>query len=151
MVSNNFIPWVGGRLKEWLRARQERRIVNEINHELLELYGRITTEHPQLSNRERFNKLVMMRNHCDEDEAYAVLHRAEDNYAAWPIERELTLCDVIHYLSVREYLAEQKDELWVRENISANLKRMVPHKLCQLHMKQPYTSERRKYPRAMYR
>jgi hypothetical protein len=149
METINLIHWVNDYFKEWRQARQESRLVNSINRELLDLYGRISAQHPQLGDRERFNKLVMNRNGCDEASAYAILRSAEDSYAAWPLERELTLCDVIHYLAVREFFAQQGDELGMRGNVTASVKAIVPDKLCRIRLKQPYLSERRKNSRAI--
>jgi hypothetical protein len=40
----------------------------------------------------------------DEDEADMVLRRAEQSFATWPNERELTFADVVHYVAVSQYL-----------------------------------------------
>jgi hypothetical protein len=135
------------RFLAWRQFRHESSQVNGISHELLKLYGKITAEHTQSGDRERFIKLIMMRGRCDEAAAYEVLRSAEDSYAAWPLERELTLCDVIHYLAVREFSVKQVGESWTGVNIAASVKAIVPRKLCRIRLKQPYLSERRRNSR----
>jgi hypothetical protein len=149
MESYSLIQWTRKNFQAWHQARLESRFVNGINRELLELHHKISAGHPQLSDRERFNKLVMMRNGCDEIAAYEVIRNAEDSYAAWPLERELTLCDVIHYLAVREFHAKQADEYSMGVNIAARVKAIVPSKLCCTRLKQPYLCERRKILRTL--
>jgi hypothetical protein len=131
----------------WRQERRERKLIDKINHELLELFQSIEKMHPQISDRERFNRLVMQRSGCDEMAAYEVMRIAEESYAAWPQERELTLCDVIHYLAVREFQSMQGEEYWAGGNIAASVKAVVPHKHCPVRLKQPYISERRKASR----
>jgi len=157
MKSYSWVQWARENFQAWRQARHESRLVNGINRALLELHRKISAEDPQLSERERFNKLVMMRNGCDEIAAYEVLRNAEDSYAAWPLERELTLCDVIHYLTVREFHAKQgdeysmgvNDEYLIGVNIAARVKALVPSKLCHTHLKLPHITERRKNSRAI--
>ena len=133
--------------QEWRQSRQESSLLNTINQELLEMFLQIIKSHPELSDRERFNKLVMRRNHCDEATAYEVMRIAEESYASWPQERELTLCDVIHYLAVREFQLRQGDEFWAGDDVAARVRAVVPHKMCPVRLKKPYVSERRKASR----
>lgn len=76
-------------------------------------------------------KLVVMRRHgCDSTMAKAVLDRAQESYADWPVRRELTLCDIVHYLSVTEFLATHKSEHWMHSNLAHVVASRVPRELC---------------------
>jgi len=148
MTTGKFIQRVKALFQGWRLARRESRQIKDINRVLLAMFRDIASAQPQLSNRERFNKLVMLRNGCDENAAYEILRIAEESYAAWPQERELTLCDVIHYLAVREFHAMQGDNYGVGANIASSVKAIVPQNLCRSRLRQPYHGERRKMFRA---
>ncbi len=62
--------------------------------------------------------------------ADAVLDRAEESFAIWPVRRELTLCDVVHYLAVAEFLEAHEDERWMHSNIKLVVASSVPSDLC---------------------
>lgn len=138
---------VNASLQAWWLARRETRLINAINREMLNSFRNISAAHPALADREVFNKLVMQRNCCDECAAYEIMRVAEESYAVWPLERELTLCDVIHYLAVREFHARQGDEFGMGRHIANSVKAVVPSKLCRVRLKQPYLAERRKFSR----
>lgn len=144
METGNLTQKIKTHYQAWQQARQERHLINTINLELLEMFLQITAAHPELSSREHLNKMVMRYKGCDEVAAYEVMRIAEESYAAWPLERELTLCDVIHYLAVREFQAKQGDEFYAGSNIGASVRAVVPHRYCPVRLKQPYNSERRK-------
>jgi len=121
--------WFRSMIASWRQARQENRFVIGVSRELLTLYRKISAEYPELSERERFKMLVMSRNNCDEMTAYEILKFAEGSYAAWPVKRELTLCDVIHYLGVREFSVKSDTEHWMHSNFSARIKSIIPNVL----------------------
>jgi hypothetical protein len=148
MKTGKFIQRVKALFQGWRLARRESRQIKDINRVLLAMFRDIASAQPLLSDRERFNKLVMLRNGCDETAAYEILRIAEESYAAWPQERELTLCDVIHYLAVREFHAMRGDNYGMGGNIASSVKAIVPHKLCRSRLRQPYLCERRKMLRA---
>lgn len=149
MEAHSLLQWSKEIFQTWRQARRERRLINGINRELLEMYRNIAAAYPQASARVRFSKLVMARNGCDESAAYEILRGAEESYAAWPLERELTLCDVIHYLTLREFYAVQGEEFWMGGTIGASVRDIVPSRLCRVRLKQPYLAERRKNARAV--
>lgn len=130
-------------IASWRQTRQENRFVIGVSRELLTLYSKISAKHPECSERERFKLLVMARNHCDEMAAYDVLKFAEGSYAAWPVKRELTLCDVIHYLGVREFSGTSDTEHWMHSNYGTRIKSIIPNVLCRIKLKQEYVAERR--------
>ena len=124
--------WFQRLVKSWSRTRRERQHVVRTSSELLSLYRTITAVHPDLSDREHFKLLVMARNGCDSTVANLVLERAEESFAQWPVTRELTLCDVVHYLSVSEYFAAHAGEPWMSSDANINLivQSNIPHRLC---------------------
>jgi hypothetical protein len=89
-----------------LVSRRESRYAAQITRELLQLYWIVTATHPGLPRREIYLKVVMARTGAGEGEAASLLRRAEQSFATWPHERELTFADVVHYLAVSEYLTD---------------------------------------------
>jgi hypothetical protein len=87
-----------------LVSPRESRYVAAIVRELLKLHWIVSASHPGLPRREIYKKVVMARTGADEDEANSILRRAEQSFALWPKERELTFADVVHYMAVSEYL-----------------------------------------------
>ena len=53
-----------------------------------------------------------------------------DSFAEWPARRELTICDVVHYLSMTEFLLAHEDENWIHTNLTLVVKSRIPKALC---------------------
>ena len=123
--------WIASRLHAW----RERLHATRTSRELLALYRAISADHPDLSGRELYKLVVMARTRCDLIAANAVLECAEESFAVWPVRRELTLCDVVHYLAVAEFLAAHEDERWMHSNIKLVVASSVPSDLCILRKK----------------
>jgi YHS domain-containing protein len=130
-------------IASWWQTRQERRIAVSTCKELIALYRKISADHPGLGERHRLKLLVMTRNSCDEAAAYEVLKYAQESFAAWPVSRELTLTDVIHYLMVTEFATNHGGEYCMRISIAEEINSLVPNKLSRARKKQPYVVERR--------
>jgi hypothetical protein len=124
-----------GQIGLWFLARRERRHAARASDELLALYRTISADHPEMAERERFNLVVMIRTGCDSMAADAILECAEESFAEWPTRRELTLCDVVHYLSVTEFLSAHEGDGGIHSNIALVVTSRVPHDLCVLRRK----------------
>ena len=122
-----------GLIAVWLLTRSERRHAEHASDELLALYRTVSADHPELSGRELYKRMVMARNGCDATAANNVLDCAEESFAAWPVSRELTLCDVVHYLSVAEFIETHGGEPWMHSNIKFVVTSRIPHNLCVNH------------------
>lgn len=124
---------LGGLIASWRLARSERRHAERVSDELLALYRAVSADHPELSGRELYKRLVMARTGSDATEANRMLDCAEESFAAWPVSRELTLCDVVHYLSVAEFIQIHGGERWMHTDINLVVKSNIPHQLCVEH------------------
>ena len=91
-----------------LVSPRESRYVAAIIRELLKLHWIVSASHPSLPRRAIYQKVVMARTGADNDEANSILRRAEQSFASWPRERELTFADVVHYMAVSEYLTDDE-------------------------------------------
>jgi|SRR5450755_1520692 len=98
--------------------------------DLLALYRTVKADHPDWVDRELYKLVVMARAGCDSTTANAILKCAEESFAEWPTRRELTLCDVVHYLSVTEFLVTHAGETGIHSDIARVVAAHVPHDLC---------------------
>lgn len=119
-----------GLIAEWLLAWSERRYAAQASKELLALYRTVSANNPELASSEIYKHVVMQRAGCDSTAAKAILESAQESYADWPARRELTLCDVVHYLSATEFLASHESEHWIHSNLALVVASRLPRDLC---------------------
>jgi len=119
-----------GVIASWLVPWHERRHAARASDDLLALYRTVKADHPGWTDRELYKLVVMARAGCDSTAADAILKCAEESFAEWPTRRELTLCDVVHYLSVTEFLATHLGETGIHSSIARVVKSHVPRDLC---------------------
>ena len=88
-----------------LRPWREQRYALKTSRALLRLYEEARSTDPTLRGRALY--LQVVRSHLGEQEKDAedILNGAEQSYASWPVPRDLTFRDVVHYIVVTEYLA----------------------------------------------
>jgi YHS domain-containing protein len=126
---------IRGLITSWFLAWREGRHVSRTSRELLALYRSVSAVHPKLAGRELYKQVVMERNSCDSTAADAVLECAEESFSEWPVRRELTLCDVVHYLTITEFLALHDGEHWLRSDTRLLVASRIPRNLCILRKK----------------
>lgn len=109
---------------------EEKRYAAKTSRELLRLYEKIATSRPGLSKHELYRQVVMARLGGTLAAADAVLARATESFATWPVERALTFRDVVHYLAVSNYLATNAEAAdWTRENLGRVVSSLIPEHL----------------------
>jgi transposase-like protein len=123
-LSQRATAW-GNELVASFVSPSESRYVAQITRELLRLHWVVTACHPGLLRREIYRKIVMAHTGCDDAEAGSLLRRAEQSFATWPTERELTFADVVHYLAVSEYLTDD-DRIATRINMGRLIAGRIP-------------------------
>ncbi len=119
-----------GQLAEWQLAWRERQHAARVSKELLALYRATAAHHPELARQELYQRVVMQRTGCDSSAAQAILESAQEGYADWPARHELTLCDLVHYLSATEFLATHPGELWIHSSLTPVIALHLPQELC---------------------
>jgi transposase-like protein len=109
---------------------QEKQYAAKTSRELLKLYGKISSERPGITKLELYRQIVMARTGGTLAAANAVLARATESFATWPVERALTFRDVVHYLAVSDYLATNAEAAdWTRENLGRVVASLIPENL----------------------
>ncbi len=109
---------------------QEKHYAAKTSRELLKLHEKIAAARPGLGKQELYRHIVMARLGGTLAAADAVLARATESFATWPVERALTFRDVVHYLAVSDYLATNAEAAdWTRENLGRVVASLVPEHL----------------------
>jgi hypothetical protein len=105
-------PSEGARTPSWLEdtlrrfnfiaAMRDRKQIRRICKESLDLYRQIEIEMPQASNQDRYARLIEKRSGADAEAVLRIMRRAEESFATWPIERPLSLRDIVQYMVVTD-------------------------------------------------
>jgi hypothetical protein len=67
---------------------------------MLELFRMTRQRHPELVGLELYRAIVALRLGCEAAQARAVVRRAEEEFAQWPVRREVTLRDVVRHIVI---------------------------------------------------
>lgn len=105
---------------------RERHHATRVSKEMLRLYASIAATHPGLAKIEIYRQVVAARTLRPLSAADEVLSHAEESFATWPVPRNLTFRDVVHYLAVSEYLASADGAPWTRQNLGRVVADLVP-------------------------
>jgi hypothetical protein len=120
---------IRSQLSAWLLSWREKRHVARTSRAILAQYRRISKEHPDLPSNAVYVFVVMAHTGCDSVTANMILDRAEESFAEWPVSRALTLRDVVHYLTVTEYLDLYGKDFWMRSEIIKRVNAYIPKNL----------------------
>jgi len=126
---SGFFGLIAENILEW----RERRYVAQASKQMLFLYRTIADLHPAWTPRQHYQLLVLRRTGCDPTTANQILDAAQESFAQWPSNRELTLCDVVHYLAVTEFLATHPTDRGMHSSLSLVVASRVPAELCVEH------------------
>jgi len=86
----------GGLLATQIALWRQRRHAAAVSRELLKLHSCVAERHPDLNGLALYRQIVMVRAGADPASADRMLTRAEQSFAAWPSQRDLTFADVVH-------------------------------------------------------
>ena len=106
-----------GKIASWLFSWRAGRRATRTCRDLLLLYREVSDDHPELHDRELYRQLIMSRNKCEPTMANEILNYAEESLASWPVPRQLTLCDVVHYMTVCELVGSPEGDHRVHSSI----------------------------------
>ncbi len=124
-----------GRLRQFPRnlgvfiAHAERHYARQASRELLELYWREHSEHPELTGRSLYVAVVARRLGPDATSAADVVLRAEESFTDWPVERELRFRHVVHYQIFAEYTRQGPARQGTRTNLGEAVARIIPEEI----------------------
>lgn len=113
-----------------LVAHAERRYAKGASEELLELFRREQSAHPELKGRALYEAVIAHRLGPNASHSAAeIVRRAAESFADWPVERALTFRDVVHYQIFDEYMRRGEVSVGTRTNIGDAVARVIPEQL----------------------
>jgi hypothetical protein len=111
-------------------AHGERRYTKEASEQLLELFWREQRERPELTGQALYEAVIARRLGSNATiSASEIVKRAEESFADWPVKRDLTFRDVVHYQIFDEYMRQGEVRQGTRTNIGDVVARIVPEDL----------------------
>lgn len=84
---------------------REQRYAVKASRELLEMYRDLRVEQPTAPPLEIFVQVICKRTGANASDGERMLRQAEESFAVWPVERPLSLRDIVCYLAISESLA----------------------------------------------
>jgi len=89
----------------FISTMRERKRIRQICVDTLEHYRQIKAEIPQASNEELYARVIEKRSGgADRCAVLAIMRRAKESFATWPVERSLTLRDIVRYIVATDCL-----------------------------------------------
>lgn len=107
-------------------AWRERRYARGAANSALLLYHRMRAKEPALARIDLYAAIVCIRSGVSTPEARAILHRARESFAAWPIDRDLIFRDIVQYLVISEYLKYQSTRASTTINMADVVAKIIP-------------------------
>ena len=100
-----------------------------VSRQLLKLHSFVAERHPDLKGRALYRQIVMVRSGADIATAERMLNRAEQSFAQWPAQRDLTFADVVHCLAVEEFFAAHGETHWTQAHMGRVVAAKIPDEL----------------------
>lgn len=122
-------PAVVSWLLSWLSAWREKRFTCDCCRRLLKLHAEVLAREPALAGWPLYKEIVVRHLGGDQDGAEALLQRAQESFASWPVSRALIFRDVVHYLAVSELLARHSDMPWLHTSVGRSVEAAIPRHL----------------------
>ena len=128
-AANDAPPVVEPGLFTFFTAWRERAFAAECCRQLLDLHAAVVASQPQLNGKDLYRTIISAHVGGDAALAQTLLRRAQDSYAAWPVDRALTFRDVVHYLAVSGYWALHRGRRWICSDIRGVVNAAIPREL----------------------
>lgn len=116
-------------LAPWMNRWHERQEVDRISRELLRLHGDAHAAWPELHGRELYALILELWQPDAAASPEDQLDRAAESFATWPVERALTLRDVVHYVAACQLLGEQAGPGWTQGRLGPLVGARIPSDL----------------------
>lgn len=82
----------------------ERCFARRACRKLLTIYRQERRAHPQLTGKALYARIAARQWHTDDDAGHTIVRQAEESFADWRFERDVTLRDIAAYLVIGAYL-----------------------------------------------
>ena len=118
------LPGVG-----FICKREERHYAMRESRKALAMYHAVHAQHPELAGVRLYERIVMSLAGVDAEAARALIRAAEQSFAAWPNDRDLTFRDVVHYLCFAGFTRTHNDRGWTRTSLGEVADSVIPKDL----------------------
>jgi hypothetical protein len=113
----------------FLWTREERQYAKRESRKALAMYHAVRAEHPELAGLPLYEQVVVSLTGASAEAAQALVRAAEQSFAVWPSERELTFRDVVHYLCFEGFTRSHSDRGWTRTSLRDVADSVIPKDL----------------------
>ena len=119
------------RLRSVLRDRRQEELARTLSLEALDGLRLIQSFAPQLSGEPLYEQVLAARFGVDPRAARQLIEGARTSFTQWPVTRDLTFCDVVHYYVTCHCLRGQgpDGEQWLRSRIGQVVRSVIPRSL----------------------
>ncbi len=105
--------------------RERVQIRRTCNHSL-RLYHRIRAEMPDAPKMDIYAQVVKQRGHHSASDIPGILRHAEESFAQWPVDRDLTFRDLVAYLAVTDCMRANPRSKGVRSEVLGVVADTIP-------------------------
>ena len=110
----------------FVRGRREKVTARETSRDVLRLYERIKVDQPGLSRLELYQLVVARHTGGTDHDARRTIDIAQDSFASWPVERDLTLRDVTQCLIVQHCREDAPHVVGIEASVRAIVAQEIP-------------------------
>ena len=118
-------------LDSLLRVMRQERFARILSRQALDGFDSVHRLLPELDGEALYERVLSERFGVDHATACQVIEGARSSFAQWPVARDLTFCDVVHYFVTDRCLSEQAaaEEHWLRGRIGQVVRSVIPQHL----------------------
>lgn len=110
-------------------AVEEGRYARRESRNVLAMYRMVRAQHPELTGIALYEKVVSSLPGVSAEAAQTLVRAAEQTFAEWPEERELTFRDVVHYLCFERFSRDHDNRNWTRTSLRGAVESVIPEDL----------------------
>ncbi len=108
---------------------EEGRYARRESRKALATYRDVRTQHAAVTGTALYEKIVARLTGASADAARALVRSAQQSFAEWPVERELTFRDVVHYLCFERFSRSHGNRHWTRTSLRRIVDAEIPRNL----------------------
>ena len=108
---------------------EERRYTKRESRKALAIYHAVHAQHPELTGIALYEKIAESLAEVGAEAAHALVRAAEQSFAEWPSDRDLTFRDVVHYLCFDGFSRSHDDRGWTLTSLREVADSVIPKDL----------------------
>jgi hypothetical protein len=113
----------------YLWPGEERRYAKRESKIVLATYHVVRSQYPLLTGKALYEMVVAHQTGVSADDAKAMVRVAEQSFAEWPSDRDLTFRDVVHYLCFESFVKSHDNNEWTRTSLREVVDSVIPKEL----------------------